>query len=230
MLHFDAVLFDSGDTLFHKRLIPEALVRLSAGLGVSIGEDEAAAAWREAKARTDIDPEVVFGRNRSEEGHRRYYLERYRPLDEMVPGLGRAFYSGFKTDAGSMVPYPDTADTLLRLRSHGVRIGVVSNTGWDIRKGYEIAGIDHLVDTFVLSYQEGIAKPEKDLFIEACRRLEVRPERSIMVGNDARADGGAAVVGCTCLILPPVGRGETRGLDAVLRLIGIDHADAASAA
>ncbi len=230
MLHFDAVLFDSGDTLFHKRVIPEALIRFSAELGVVIGEEEAAAAWRAAKSRTDIDPEVAFGRNRSREGHRSYYLERYRPLDELVPGLGKAFYNGFKTDAESMVPYPDTADTLARLRDHGVKIGVVSNTGWDIRKGYELIGIDHLVDTFVLSFQHGIAKPDAGLFAEACRRLGVQPERSIMVGNDAKADGGAAAIGCTCLILPPVERGKTRGLEAVMRLIGIEHAGTSAAA
>jgi putative hydrolase of the HAD superfamily len=102
-----------------------------------------------------------------------------------------------------------------------VRIGIVSNTGWDISQGYAHAGLGGLIDTWVLSWQHGTAKPDPWLFAHACERLRVNPARALMVGNDAEADGGAAAVGATVLILPEVQPEEPRGLKAVLDLVGL---------
>jgi HAD superfamily hydrolase (TIGR01549 family) len=219
---FAAVLFDNGDTLFHKPLAPPAIKTLATRLGRPISEPEAVAAWASVKAykRSITDEDLIFGRNRSARGHQRYYTTCYAPLDEIAPGLASAFYTHFKTNPASMIPYPDTSDVLRALRETGLALGIVSNTGWDIRAGYRRAGIDHLIDTFVLSFEHGIAKPERDLFEIACSNLAVEPSEVLMVGNNGLADSGAAALGCTCLILPPVSRGEVRGLDAVLRLAG----------
>jgi FMN phosphatase YigB (HAD superfamily) len=60
------------------------------------------------------------------------------------------------------------------------------------------------VQTFVLSCDLGIAKPDPAPFEIACERLGVLPERTLMVGNNRLADSGSICVGCHCLILPPV--------------------------
>ena len=225
---FSAVLFDNGDTLFHKPVAAPQIALLADRLGHPIDDETAAAAWAVVKAhkRSITDDELVFGRNRSADGHRRYYTACYAPLDEVVPGLAASFYLHFKTSPDSMIPYPDTGEVLRALHDAGLRLGVVSNTGWDIRAGYRRAGLEHLIDTFVLSFEHGIAKPERELFSMACLNLAVEPSEVLMVGNNGFADSGAAALGCTCLILPHVSRGELRGLDAVLRLAGIETASA----
>lgn len=221
---FVAVLFDNGDTLFHKPFAPAAIEAMAASLGKSISEAEAVAAWASVKAhkRSITDRDLVFGRNRSAGGHQHYYTTCYAPLDDIAPGLAASFYVHFKTNPESMIPYPDTRHVLSALHEAGLRIGIVSNTGWDIRAGYRRARLDQWIDTFALSFEHGTAKPEHALFEIACADLDVDPSDVLMVGNDGIADSGAASLGCTCLVLPPVARGEPRGLDAAIRLIGLD--------
>jgi FMN phosphatase YigB (HAD superfamily) len=222
---FTAVLFDNGNTLFHKPSRIPALVHLAAELGTQIDEQRAGDAWAAVKShkRAIPDEALVFGRNRSAAGHRRYYMECYAPLESVAPGLAGAFYDHFKTNPETMIPYPDTGEVLSALKAAGLRVGIVSNTGWNIREGYQQAGFGDCIDTYVLSFEHGVAKPAHDLFDVACANLDVDPRHTLMVGNNGVADSGAAKVGCTCLVLPEVDRGQSRGLSAVLRLVGIEE-------
>jgi HAD superfamily hydrolase (TIGR01493 family) len=219
---FEAVLFDNGGTLFARAPAAESIRRLAAERGRQISLDEASERWRAAKAAKSTTPAARLARNRSAHAHRESYLSFYRPLDEICPGMAEAMYEQYKTSPDTMVPYADTAATLRRLHEAGVAVGIVSNTGWNIRAGYERAGLAHLVGVFVLSHEHGAAKPDPVLIEQACRQLGVCPARTLMVGNDAPADGGAAsAIGCPCLILPPARAGSVRGLDHVLALAGL---------
>jgi putative hydrolase of the HAD superfamily len=75
-------------------------------------------------------------------------------------------------------------------------VGVVSNIGWDLRPVFRAHGLDPYVDAYVLSYEHGIQKPDPRLFKTACTALGVEPRDVLMVGDDRRADGGAAALGC----------------------------------
>ncbi|HLI45559.1 MAG TPA: HAD-IA family hydrolase [Acidimicrobiales bacterium] len=232
MHRFDAVLFDNGGTLFHKPAAPPVIVALAATLGRTLDDEEGVAAWGAVKAakRAITDQALVFSRNRSAEGHRRYYTTCYAPLDEIADGLADAFYRALKTSPESMIPYPDTTAVLARLHEAGVPVGVVSNTDWNIRQGYERSGLDRFISTYVLSFEHGTAKPEPEMWRLACAELDVDPAGVLMVGNNAYADTGIVAIGGTALILPPVERGERRGLSAVLGLAGIDEPAAVPAA
>jgi FMN phosphatase YigB (HAD superfamily) len=229
---FNAVFFDNGDTLFHKPLAAPAVAELASSIGHPIDEACAVEAYQAVKAhkRSLCDEALLYGRNRSAEGHFAYYTACYAPLDDIAPGLAVEFYRNFKTNPASMIPYPDTERTLRALREAGVAVGIVSNTGWDIRQGYERSGVAGMVDSFVLSFEHGVAKPERGIWELACAELGVDPSEVLMVGNNPRADSGAVELGCTCLVLPAVGRGEIRGLDAVLDLVGVERPAALPAA
>jgi FMN phosphatase YigB (HAD superfamily) len=82
-------------------------------------------------------------------------------------------------------------------------------------------GMDAFVATFVLSCDLGVAKPAPEPFLTACERLDVAPDRTLMVGNNRLADSGSICIGCHCLILPPVPPGATRGLRAAADVAGI---------
>lgn len=217
------MLFDNGGTLFGRTPAAEAIVRLAAERGVRVTLADAQARWRGLKAAKSKSPEARLARNRSAAAHRAAYLASYGPLDDICDGLAVAMYERYKTSPETMVPYADTRGTLERLREARVAIGIVSNTGWDIRQGYQHAGLAQLIEVFVLSHEHGRAKPDPALIRHACDQLGVEPTATLMVGNDAPADGGAAsAVGCPCLILPHAPAGAPRGLAHVLALAGLD--------
>ncbi|CAM5427097.1 HAD hydrolase-like protein [Streptomyces californicus] len=93
-------------------------------------------------------------------------------------------------------PYPDAKEVLEGLRRAGIAIGVVSNIGWDLRPVFRAHGLDPLVDAYVLSYEHGLQKPAAGLFRIACSLIGRDPADVVMVGDDRRADGGAAAIGC----------------------------------
>lgn len=177
--------------------------------------------WAQVDPHNPGSLDERLARNASQEVHRRYYLRRYAPLAQIAPDLPELFYRHHKTSAQTMVPYPDTGPVLATLAAAGLAVGIVSNTGWDISAGYARAGLDRYIDTWVLSWEHGTAKPDPRLFHLACGRLGVPPARTVMVGNDPEADGAAVAAGATALILPPVPAGSPRGLDAVLALLGL---------
>lgn len=219
---FEAVLFDNGGTLFQRTPAPVIIRQLAAQRGVTISLADASARWSALKAGRSKTAEARLERNRSHLAHRAAYTSFYRPLDDICAGLAEEMYERYKTSPDTMVPYADVRSTLERLREAGLATGIVSNTGWDIRQGYQRAGLAHLIDVFVLSHEHGMAKPDPTLIRRACDELGVEPARTLMVGNDAPADGGAATaVGCPCLILPPAPLGSVRGLGHVLALAGL---------
>jgi FMN phosphatase YigB (HAD superfamily) len=55
-----------------------------------------------------------------------------------------------------------------------------------------------------LSFEHGIQKPHPRLFQIALDQLGVTPRETLMVGDRAARDGGAASVGIATLILPAV--------------------------
>ena len=62
-------------------------------------------------------------------------------------------------------------------------------------------------------------KPNPRLFEIALVQLGVSASQTLMVGDRAVRDGGAAAAGMTTLILPAVPKHTARGLDLVLRLV-----------
>jgi putative hydrolase of the HAD superfamily len=77
------------------------------------------------------------------------------------------------------------------------------------------------VGTYVLSYEHGVQKPDPRLFTLACEALGVDARDTLMVGDDRRADGGAAALGCAVHFvdhLPAHSRPD--GLRPVLGLVG----------
>jgi putative hydrolase of the HAD superfamily len=105
-------------------------------------------------------------------------------------------------------------EVLLRLRPSW-RIGVVTN-GLPARQARksEALGLARLVDTIVYAQAvgDGRGKPHPEAFLEAARRLNVPPARTLFVGNDLRCDVlGAHRVGMRAIHFRP-GRGPVRAV------------------
>ncbi|MFF3615627.1 HAD family hydrolase [Streptomyces sp. NPDC002580] len=227
------VLFDFSGTLF--RIEPaEAWLRATlAETGLTLPETELVRTARDLESagahpgsRHPAQPvpehltALWEARDRSAGEHRAAFtgLSRQVPLPD--PGLHDALYDRHMAPA-AWTPYPDAAEVLGVLRERGFAVGVVSNIGWDLRPVFREHGLDPQVGTYVLSYEHGIEKPDPRLFAIACSELGIAPEDTLMVGDDRRADGGAAALGCAVRFvdhLPVADRpdGLRPVLDAVL--------------
>lgn len=152
--------------------------------------------------------------------HRALYtgLARQVPLPD--PELHDALYDRSRA-AEAWQPYPDAAEVLAELHRRGIRIGVLSNIGWDLRPVLRAHGLDRYVDIYVLSCEHGIQKPDHRLFALGCRELGLDPAAVLMVGDDRTADGAATALGCSFLPVDhlPVDR-RPDGLRPVLDLVG----------
>ncbi|MFD0250090.1 HAD family hydrolase [Streptomyces sp. NPDC127113] len=202
-----AVLFDFSGTLFRIESSEDWLRAVLDGAGVPLSGPELAETARSLEAAGALPggappvrvPEELAGvwetRDESSELHRAAYtgLSRRVPLPD--PGLHEALYERHMTP-GAWRPYPDAVEVLETLRGRGVAVGVVSNIGWDLRPVFRAHGLDRYVDAYVLSYEHGIRKPDPRLFALACEALGAEPGQTLMVGDDRRADGGAAALGC----------------------------------
>jgi HAD superfamily hydrolase (TIGR01509 family) len=216
--HVDAVLFDFGDTLFHRAGGPPRLVELARAAGTVVSDHDAQALWDQVQLASRTPQAMAKGRDLSREAHDREWLALYAAFDQLGSGIGAAMYE-HEMGPGGWVPFSDTRATLEALRAAGVKVGVVSNAGWDVRIQFVAAGIHELVDAYALSYEIGVIKPDPELFLRPCKDLGVEPGRALMVGDTPIPDGGALAAGIATYLLPLAPPGGPRGLSAVLRLV-----------
>lgn len=206
MIH--GVLFDYSGTLFRFEPGPgwpsgdfddDARERLTTVLTApTLGVDHLPPDLADAWDRRDLDPDV----------HRTVYLASMAgsgaPLtDEQSERVYKSL-----TDPAEWQPYPDTVEVLRDLRARDVPVAVVSNIAWDIRPVFERHGVADLVTEWVLSYVEGVVKPDPKIFTVACQRLGVAPADALMVGDSPENDGGAAAIGCRTAIVDAVPTAE----------------------
>lgn len=130
-----------------------------------------------------------------------------RPVDdrfvrEALDRLGQAF-----RERGAWTVYADVAPALVRLRSAGVRIGIVSN--WDSRlpRLLDDLGLAPLFDSVAVSHLEGVEKPDPELFRRVLRRLEARPDQALHVGDVPEVDlEGARAAGLDAVLVDRRGK------------------------
>jgi HAD superfamily hydrolase (TIGR01509 family) len=155
----------------------------------------------DAWERRDLDHDV----------HRTVYVTMIESTGiELSADETEAVYTSL-TDPAAWRPYPDTVTVLRGLRVAGVPVAVVSNIAWDIRTIFRRYGVEDLVEEFVMSYVEGVVKPDPKIFTLACQRLGVAPEEALMVGDSPENDGGAAAIGSAVAIVEPLPTAERPG-------------------
>lgn len=91
---------------------------------------------------------------------------------------------------------PGVAETLRRLRAHGLALAVVANWDFGLHEHLRHQGLYHWFDTVVTAAEVGARKPHPRPFQEALRRLGVDPARALHVGDlPADDERGAAAAG-----------------------------------
>jgi HAD superfamily hydrolase (TIGR01509 family) len=223
----EAVLFDFHGTIAQVEDAVEWVVAAAAtcGVGLEPGRatslaDRLVTAGRVGGPRPTKVPvhlaEVYAERDLAAQAHRDAYLGLAETVDAGIPGLPEALYERALAAHGWRL-YADAIPTMAALHAAGVPVGVVCDTGVDIRGLCEQLGLTPYVDAWVLSCEVGRVKPDPGLFQHACTAVGCEPSAVLMVG-DTPVDAAAVDVGCRVLVLPAAPPGAHNGLAAALDL------------
>jgi putative hydrolase of the HAD superfamily len=198
----DAVLFDWNNTLVSFEW-DDDLVEVGHRAGLGHDDPGFTARWRE----------TMLGGSGSD---RRYA--------DVLRDLGVADPEAF-IDAEHEVWRPAhsvlaSAQALLEaLRARGIKTGLVANSWPDpgrvLRSDAEAFGLAELLDVLVYSEELGRRKPDPEIFLHACRRLEVETAATMYVGDNLVTDvQGAADVGMTTVQALWFRADDTPGIEA----------------
>lgn len=149
----------------------------------------ARAADRYPDARWDLDPHL----------HREFFQEILTSEAGCTRRLAGVLYD---TMPDQWRPAPGAVELLQSLKAGGYRAGLLSNTGIDLRPRLAELGLLDALDTVVLSFEEGMVKPDPRIFGLAADRLWVPAGACVFVGDTPKADGGAVHAGMTSILIP----------------------------
>jgi putative hydrolase of the HAD superfamily len=118
----------------------------------------------------------------------------------------------------------DLPATLSMLQRRGYRLGIVSNTfvaGAVHDRHLQLQGLLEFFPVRIYSSELGYRKPDRRIFMEALRRLDVPADEAMFVGDLVKTDiVGARAVGMTTVLKQPWGTPRTGRLaDFVVREI-----------
>lgn len=220
----DAILFDFRGTLFNDEDDTSWIRNSGASIGRDLSDDEVSAILDRLGA-TEKDPEIADALGRCDtslEVHRDANLGWFRSAgidDELAVAIWAR-----DGHADATYAFEDSAPVMRAVQRGGRGIAVVSDIHYDIRDHFRRHDLDQFVDSYVLSCEHGIQKPDAEMFTLALDALAVSADRALMVGDTPSNDGAATKVGIPTFLLPgpfQAGRPGPRGLDAVLRLAGL---------
>ncbi len=223
--HFDGVLFDYKGTIFNDEADADWIRGAGKSIGRTLSDDEIVAILERTEDVLATRPDIKAAIDRCDtslEVHKNANLAWFQAAG-IDDDLAVAIWAR-DGDPDASYPYPDAAPTLAALHGADIRIAVVSDIHYDIRAHFVRHDLDQFVDAYVLSYNHGIQKPDEAMYRKALDAIGVSADRALMVGDRASHDGIAADYGIASYVLAgPMQTGDRarRGLDAVLRLVGV---------
>lgn len=186
---------DAGFTILSpRRTLADALSGVLAADGHAVTEEEMRAAWEEAdrwfwdeyhRPGNDTWTDDV----RIDEYWRRYHSVMLGRLgvEARREMLDRILASQFASEAWEA--YPDVEPMLREVGAlDGVRIGIVSDWGSNLRGILAELGLDRYLDFVLPSGAVGVAKPNPAFYRLALEKAGVAAEEALMAGDSYRAD------------------------------------------
>jgi len=181
------IFFDVDGTLLDdETAIARGLDALHASYGATLGlgRDALGHQWQQSLERHF--PRFLAGEISMDEQRR----ARMRDLFGSVTTAERcdeAFAVYLDAYENAWAPYDDVHNTLDQLSNR--RLGVITNgNNEQQRKKLERTGLAPRFSVVVTSGECGFAKPDRRIFMEACRRADVDPRRASFIGDDWAKD------------------------------------------
>jgi HAD superfamily hydrolase (TIGR01549 family) len=200
------VLFDAGNTLVY--VDPRRMGPLLADGGGDGELDSVRAA--ELEARRHLQARIAEGHVGTEpEVWREYFDTLFRAAhvpDEAVAQVGRRLRDTHAREHLWTYVEEGTRPALEALAEAGYRLGVISNADGRVEGVLERVGLRGLFEFVLDSEVVGAAKPDRRIFDEACRLLELEAAACLYVGDLYPVDYlGATGAGMDAVLLDPLG-------------------------
>ncbi len=185
-----AVVFDLDNTLVDfmamKNQAIDAAIHAMRDAGLQLSHDEIRRRIDAIYAERGIEFQSVFDQ---------LLYDEFSKVDYKILASGIIAYR--RAREAALVPYPHVTMTLMELMKMNLRLAVVSDAptreAW-LRLCY--LNLHHIFDAVVTFDDTKMRKPNREPFVEALRRLGVKAEESLMIGDWAERDVvGAAQVG-----------------------------------
>ena len=84
---------------------------------------------------------------------------------------------------GTEIPYPDAHTVLTTLRDRGYRLGIIANQPLGSEARLAGFGLRDCFEVICASDEEGVAKPDPEIFRRAITRAGCNPAESVMIGD-----------------------------------------------
>jgi len=160
-----------------RRSIEEAIPAMI-DAGLSITREESNQVIDEIYKEKGIEYQQVFD----------LFLQRVNnEVDYKILSAGIVAYR--RAREAALIPYPHVYSTLNKLLKLGILMGILSDApakeAW-LRLAY--LNFHHIVDAVVTFEDTGERKPNPATFLAVLKKLEVKPEEALMVGDWAERD------------------------------------------
>ena len=126
-------------------------------------------------------------------------------------GLIDRLFAGMKPDVAMV-------EAVKRAKTLGIRTGLISNSLGEGR--YDRSAFPELFDAVVISGEEGMHKPNADIYLLGCERAGLPPEQCVFVDDLRENCEGAEAVGMTAVLH----RGSETTVPELERLLGVELA------
>ena len=106
------------------------------------------------------------------------------------------------SDTFSNIP-DETVELLKELKNRGLKVGIITNTFNDERDMIRSSILMPYIDEALISYEQGLCKPDPALYEKMMRLLNVEPDECLFVGDGgsrelyAARDAGMHALQCT---------------------------------
>ncbi|HLZ62572.1 MAG TPA: HAD family phosphatase [Ktedonosporobacter sp.] len=195
-MKYDAVIFDFYGTLVDNmdaEVFNSILGKMAAVLEISL--QEIRDFWRESW------PQRATGLFSTVEEALAHLCERLKvqASAEQLEEAARLRY-GYARQV--MMPRPDTVETLARLKEAGYKLGLISDCTLEVPRFWSETPMASLIDVAIFSCSVGLKKPDPRIYLLACDKLDVLPERCLYMGDGGSHElTGARSVGMTPVLI-----------------------------
>lgn len=164
----DHVFLDIGGVLYDDRVYAEAWRRALR---------EAGGVFADAR----FDEEYAVCRSRQDGSFRVHLATAFLGADADIEELETLAAKHWQYQPGAL--HVDVVPTLTELRSAGYRLGVIANQPSQVRAAMQRDGLVGFFETWGISDDLGLQKPDPALFVHTLELAGVEPARTVMVGD-----------------------------------------------
>ncbi len=203
-----ALLLDAGNTLVFLDHAAVADIVTSHGARATDGRSVDAAVLRRVEGAAKRKYEALMSAGYSHEDGWGLYLVALLVEAGLQEQLAKTMIAPLRRahDAFNLwrrVP-EGTLDALRRARASGLRVAVVSNSEGKLPELFERVGLASVIERVIDSHDEGVRKPDPELFRRALAQLDVPAEAAIYLGDIPGVDvAGANAAGIAAVLVDP---------------------------